>query len=1147
VKAATVIEFGDGAARKRIRESLEESLLVEAAAGTGKTSELVRRMVAVLAKGLTKVERIVAVTFTRKAAGELKLRLRQELDRARENASGREEIGNLEGALERLEEARIGTIHSFCAEILRERPVEAKVDPAFEELNEFEAPRLYGQAFRGWVQERLAESSPGLRRALIRLAAAEGRDRRTPMERLEETGWGLIEWRDLRAPWRREPFERDAEIDVLAGAVRELAAASAACPNPRDYLRMDLEPAREAASRMERAESVRSRDYDGLEGLLVKLLGDLRRRKRKGSGFFAATVSRTEVVSRRDALMGGLEDFRRRAEADLAAALQEEMGGLVDRYEELKRRSGRLDFQDLLIRARNLIRDNPDVRRHLQGQFTHLFVDEFQDTDPVQMEILLLLAADDPAETDWLKARPAPGKWFAVGDPKQSIYRFRRADVALYQQLRENLRQRDVALVHLRQSFRAVRPIQEFVNAAMAPEMTGEAASGQPEYVPLAEHRQANSRQPCLVALPAPRPYRGEQIRKQAVEACLPDAVAAFVEWLLRQSGWQVSDPEENGREVAVEPRHIAILFRRFLSFGDDMTRDYLRALEAREIPHLLLGSKSFHRREEVETLRAALTAVEWPDDELSVFAALRGSLFAISDAVLLRYKDRFRRLEPFRRAEEARGEPDFGPVAEALGTLAELHRKRNRRPLAETIQLLLEAARAHAGFVLRPAGAQVLANVHRVCDLARNYELAGGISFRGFVEELAAQAEKNQSAEAPALEEAAEGVRLLTVHTAKGLEFPVVILADITANLARQHPERRVDAASGLCATRLLGCAPHELLDHEAEEAARDRAEGMRLAYVAATRARDLLVVPAVGDGAMDGWIAPLNKALYPAPARRRRAEPAEGCPPFGESTVLERPMPHDAGGEFSVKPGRHDFAGAYSVVWWDPGALNLDVEANFGLRFEELLAEDQGSGAAADGARNHEAWKARREQALEQGRRAELAVLTATNAAEDPPDGEGCVAVEAVTRGIGRPSGRRFGTLLHLLLRDLDPRGDASGLAVLAEMHGRVLGAPEEEVAASIEAAETAARHPLVRRAAKAARCHREWPLVVRLDDGRILEGVIDLAFLEGGEWTVVDFKSGAELAEQPGRFERQLGWYVYGVRRITGMPARGCLLAV
>src|SRR5437899_255975 len=160
----------DQIARERIRNSLDETLIVEAAAGTGKTSELVRRIAAVLRTGRTTVDRVAAVTFTRKAAGELRLRLRLELDTARATVSSASEIQNLEDALKRLEEARIGTIHSFCAEILRQRPVEACIPPGFEELDENQASSMYERAFDMWIQNALEDLSPGLRRVLSRIA-----------------------------------------------------------------------------------------------------------------------------------------------------------------------------------------------------------------------------------------------------------------------------------------------------------------------------------------------------------------------------------------------------------------------------------------------------------------------------------------------------------------------------------------------------------------------------------------------------------------------------------------------------------------------------------------------------------------------------------------------------------------------------------------------------------------------------------------------------------------------------------------------------------------------------------------------------------------------------------------------------------------
>ncbi|HEV2201685.1 MAG TPA: UvrD-helicase domain-containing protein [Bryobacteraceae bacterium] len=1111
----------DESARRRIRESIGESLIVEASAGTGKTTALVERIVAVLKAGAA-IDRIVAVTFTHKAAGEMKLKLRAALDEARREAPV------LEDALQRLEEASIGTIHSFCAQILRERPVEARIDPDFEELTEPGSDRIFRAAFRAWLEKQLGQSSPGLKRAFARMAWRDSWDDTPPIEQLMFAGRKLIEWRDYATPWRRDPFAREREIDGLVEAVRDLAALSARPRRVTDNLFRALMPARFLAETVERAEGAAARDYDGLESLLLKLGRDLARDSRKGSGAYGEGATRDELVARREQLQRAIERFRRGADADLAAVLRDEMADLVDQYRNRKRHAGKLDFVDLLIGVRDLVRNQPAVRAYLQQRFTHIFVDEFQDTDPLQVEILLLLAADDPKESDGLRARPVPGKLFLVGDPKQSIYKFRRADMVLYRQIRDTLVDYGVGLVRLKRSFRSVPAIQRFVNAAFETEMDGNVDAGQADWSPLEQHRAAPEGRPSVVVLPVPRPYK-RHIAKEAINLSLPDAVAAFTAWLVNESGW------------GFQARDIAVLLRRRTQGGKDLTRDYARALEARSIQHLLGASRSFHKREEVETLRAALTAIEWPNDELSVYTTLKGSLFAITDELLLRYRHRAGRLHPFRRPEEPM-DTAFAPVREALDVLRELHRERNRKPFAATVNALLKATRAHAGFVLRPGGQQILANVARVAELARSYELAGGISFRGFVEELEARAEKEDTTEAPVLEDDSDGVRLLTVHSAKGLEFPVVILADVTANLAAREPDHHVDGARRLCASRLLRCAPKELADQEHEEHLRERAEGVRVAYVAATRARDLLVVTAIGDEVFDGWLSPLNKAIYPSRANWRQAErPVGGCPKFGDATVVERPLEYARQEEFSVRPGLvQPERGEHKVVWWDPATLQLGVRGEFGTS-HEILKQD-GGGLAA-----YRAWEEERARVLEHASRPEHDVFIASQAAEKPPEE---IAVEfdstRASRGT-RPTGRRFGTLVHAVMRDAALDAGADAIARLASLHGRIVGASGEEIEAAETAAKEALEHPLLERARSVQRRHREYPVVLHLEGARLLEGVVDLAFVENDAWVVVDFKTDADVLARRGPYERQLRWYAYALAKLSGLPAKAWLLGI
>ena len=1132
---------GDQAARERIRNSLGESLLVEASAGTGKTSELTRRIVNLLKSGLGQVEHIVAVTFTNKAAGELKIRLRQGLDDARSVAETPQELKNLERSLSRLEEAFIGTIHAFCGQILRERPVEARVDPAFEELTDTEANRIFDEAFQRWFQDRLATESPGLRRALARLAWPDPWDQLPPIESLKLTGRKLLDWRDFPASWRRELFDRRARINELLKRAEDLAGIARRARSTHDTFLQTLKPLQEFRARTHQPEDS-PLDYDTLEALLVRLSRDMQNDSRKGTGHFGEGITRDEAILARDQFRQALRDFQVRADADLASLLKDEMQDLVGGYERLKKKSGKLDFLDLLLFVRSLVRDNREVREYLQHRYTHLFVDEFQDTDPVQAETLLLLAADDPAESDWHQVTPAPGKFFAVGDPKQSIYKFRRADVSLYRGIQEQLAARGVRHVQLTVSFRSTRPIQQFVNAAFRPVMTGDVLSGQAFYSDLEEHWPGYETQPSIVALPVPRPYGVRNISKEKINLSLPPAVGGFVDWLLHRSHWKIRDPEGSNALIPIAARHICILFRRFVNMGADVTRAYVKALEAHDIPHLLVGSRSFHKREEVETLRAALTAVEWPDDELSIFATLKGSLFAIDDGLLLRYRIEIGRLQPFaERPDDLAAE--FHPIRDALDLLKDMHRRRNWRPVADSVHRLLEFTRAHAGFALRPAGQQVLANVYRVADLARNFEITGGISFRGFVEELNRQADRSDASEAPVLEYASDGVRLMTVHTAKGLEFPIVILADMRANLTAKDPDRFIDNDRGLCATRLLRCSPWELRENEYDELERERAEGVRVAYVAATRARDLLVVPAVGDIGQEGWLGPLNPAIYPTTDDWRRVEHAAGCPVFkGHETVLDRPDFNEEGK--SVRPGLHRAqAGEHSVVWWDPLDLDLGVDTQYGLQQEDLLVQHEP--ASSQGALDHSDWLENRARILEQGQKPAQKLVLASQGEADAPSTIFAAAPRfaAVAHTIDRPGGRRFGTLVHAVLRDvaLDP----DGVERWAAVHATLLDCDRIERDAAVEVARAALSHPLFERARSAVRWESEYPITLRLDDGRILEGVIDLAFQEAaGGWVIVDFKTSTE---DTARSAQQVQWYAYALSEMERSPVESWILGV
>jgi ATP-dependent exoDNAse (exonuclease V) beta subunit len=646
-------------------------------------------------------------------------------------------------------------------------------------------------------------------------------------------------------------------------------------------------------------------------------------------------------------------------------------------------------------------------------------------------------------------------------------------------------------------------------------------------YLPITGGPEAPVTQPSIVALPAPKPYDGDRIQPKRVVQCTPDVVAAFIRWLLgKECQWTIRDGSTRRRIVAGD---ICVLFRRATNSGRDLTEDYVRALEARDIPHVLVGSKGLHGREEILAMRTALRAIEWPEDELSVYAVLRGAFFGIPDNTLFRCRESGIRLRPGAPWPEV-SDADYEPVREALEILSALHRKRNSQPIADTIRCLLELVRGHAILAFNKGGVRKLANVHRLAELARQADSRGIASFRRFVEFLEREASTGEAAEAPVIEHQNEGVLLMTAHKAKGLEFPVVILADPTAGLINPNGcDRWVDLDRRICAQRLLLCAPWELLDHEAEEDRAERDEGARVAYVSATRAKDLLVVCAIGDTEYkDGWLSPLYDALYPPPDQRRHPRHAPGCPPFGEETVLNAPPQPQ---EEQIRPGLyHPRTGTHEVVWFDPAALHLDVIPASGAEREHLL--DGNAADIAHGLESYRSWQSVRKARIEAGSTPSLNVRLATQVGDVPEASSVSVDFISLKPTAKRPSGRRFGRLLHALLEN----GGTSGRAI-----GRRFGATSEEIEAAERAVTEVMSHPLL--SPVGARLLREYPVSVRLEDGTLIEGRADLVRDDGETVTVIDYKTDSDRA----RAKHQLQLYAYALARATGKPTRGVIFEV
>ena len=395
-----------------------------------------------------------------------------------------------------------------------------------------------------------------------------------------------------------------------------------------------------------------------------------------------------------------------------------------------------------------------------------------------------------------------------------------------------------------------------------------------------------------------------------------------------------------------------------------------------------------------------------------------------------------------------------------------------------------------------------------------------------------------------------------MTVHKAKGLEFPVIVLCDITCNFS-MGASRHVDPERKIFAVRLAGGSPWELLDNEQAEGERDGAESLRLLYVAATRARDVLVTPVVADRAQDsGWVGPLLPALYPTLKTQRFPVVPSGCPRFtGEECVIERGDRADVMLGEGVRPGLHKpRRGLHRVVWWDPHHLERETATKPGLRRYWIL-KGQESDGPTKGAREYESWSVHRESLLANGAVPSHRVTSVTRLVDEDEAGvvgaSGVEIAEVSGRDPQRPTGKRFGSLMHELLARtaLAEASEPSELEPLGRSLARMFGATETETEAAVEAVTRALVHPILAAARDAAECYRETPLLERTADGRLIEGIADLVFRAHPDtsWTIVDFKTDLRVDMSEEAYRQQIALYQRALEAATDSPAKGVLLYV
>ena len=649
-------------------------------------------MVALIGAGVA-MENIAAITFTEKAAAELRDRIRQRL----RSAETREDLGEerTETALLQLDGAAVGTLHAFAQRMLSEHPVEAGLPPSVEVLDDIGSQIEFDIRWRDFLDELLDELEMGPTLLQLEMHAVSLNQIRALAVRLNQN-WDRLE--------DRFPGEPDPLPPVDVG---EIKAGMQALTEIKDRCSAGAEDTLYA--RIEAVERELARLDDSLDDMtrIEVLRSAIEAGKGRGPGRqdnwgdgdqgkankAAATASLKTLAAPRkpgDPLSICEQILDRAAQAALEVLVARLAAFTLDAAEQ-RRAGGRLEFHDLLVRARLLLRHDthgPAVRTALRERYQRLLIDEFQDTDPIQVEMAALLGCGDPDASGarWSELEPDPGRLFFVGDPKQSIYRFRGADIATFLEARDwTDRQEHGRIEGLATNFRSVEPIIDWVNDVFG-RMIQPSPGSQPEYGPLDAVRAPMPQGPAVTVLGAEpieiagRAYAQELRRREA--ASVARAVAAIL-----RDGWEVDDSTPT--EPATRPARlgdIAILIPSRTSLPD--LED---ALEAAAIPYRAEASSLVYNTREVRDVLTALQAVADPTDELALIAALRSSLYGCGDDDLAHW-----RLACRGRFSLVRSQPEScpadHPVAEGIAHLAELHRaKRWTSPSALMDRLVRE------------------------------------------------------------------------------------------------------------------------------------------------------------------------------------------------------------------------------------------------------------------------------------------------------------------------------------------------------------------------------------------------------------------------------------------------------------------------
>ena len=812
----------DHAARHQIDDDLAVTLFVEAGAGAGKTTALAGRIVALVRAGVP-ITGIAAITFTEKAAAELRAKARDMLaERLLDHHESDEHRRLLRLALDDVDGAPIGTLHAFAGRLLREFPVEAGLPPGFTVLDEVASDIAFEERWSTHLLDTLDDPeqaqvvlyarSDGLRiEGLRRLARAFG------------DGWDLVRERVDQSALPPSAPSLDRFVHQMEQLVEQTEAP---------------EGDKVAAKLVQLGQRVRFLHAAAADPFLI--FDDSSPKL-----FASRNVGNKVNWKKTPAGEAGLHEFRAALDelGETWGALQTShrvqwhlavgasIAGFTLDAATQRRDRGELEFHDLLVLARDLIAGNDRVRAELHHRYPRILIDEFQDTDPVQLEIAVRLAADPqlPQPSDWRRLHPIAGRLFFVGDPKQSIYRFRRADIAQYLRAASQLGAAQLALTT---NFRSTPAVLDWANHTFA-NLIIETVDAQPAYRALDSHRAELAGSVTLVGVDphGDKPLAEELRRREATD------VAATIQRALRDQ-WLVEVRSPESRQSIVRPCRLgdmAILIPSRLALA--MLQ---QALGDAGIPYQAENSSVVYATTEIRMLMLALRAIDDPTDELALVSTLRSPLYGCSDRDLYAWFTAGGRWGLDARVAVPQDADPPDSVAEAFRSLQALAEIRHWVTPSELVSRLIAERRVLELALAGPGARDAWRRIRFVVDQARAWSDAGGVGLRNYLAWVQRQGEDGRYiAEAVLPETDIDAVRIMTIHAAKGLEFPITIVAGTTTQRSRPRSQSLVWTEDSWTLTSGADYETYKPIDEQLGDH-----ERLRLLYVACTRARDHLIV---------------------------------------------------------------------------------------------------------------------------------------------------------------------------------------------------------------------------------------------------------------------------------------------------------------